>query len=421
MDKAFLSPLKALKKNQQGMFAFANAVSLSMSPILINFLFIRYLDGKAIYEGIFIFTLIYTVGLPFFLSIELLVPRYLLDSRYSRSSILLLSLKINMIFATCVFFVSCIGLAYVKSSGINFFATFLYIYSLAFFVTCSSILRGSNQFSYAFLLTSFDFLFGLTLLVGLVATSKVYFWSILCGVAIARIFTSMLWFVWMYRRDRITEMASSVEELSWNKKLNQILIHLVLIGAGLQLLNNLPILLISHSSTSNNNLIEIVVLIQIVRGIYGLLSGFTTMSLNTLNEINLSISGQTQKQVLVSNVRVTVIAFLAVLSIFYLQGGNIVAIYTSQNASFNIVVLILVLFNESLLYIFGILRLTLVSVGRFLLVNFVIGSTILTLILMWMFFNRSSYGILYSVTISTSLGLASLYFIIFVRRVSLSK
>jgi hypothetical protein len=91
-------------------------------------------------------------------------------------------------------------------------------------------------------------------------------------------------------------------------------------------------------------------------------------------------------------------------------------IYTSNNVTFNIVIFALVLVNESLLYLFGILRLILISIGRVFLLNVVIGSTVLCLIVSWNFLNESNLGILYSVGISTLLGIGALYFFSFLNK-----
>jgi hypothetical protein len=185
---------------------------------------------------------------------------------------------------------------------------------------------------------------------------------------------------------------------------------LVIVGAGLQILNNLPILLVAKSSISESYIIQIIVLIQIFRGLIGLLSGFVSRSLNILNEINLRISDFTHKQVLTSNIKIISVAFLVLFSIFLWKGNDIVGVYTSQNVKLSIMIMTLVLFNESLLYIFGILRLILISIGRIFILNMVIGLTVLSLIFLWLFLNQSNLGILYSVAISTLLGLTGLYF-----------
>ncbi len=402
--------VKGLKKQEQNIFALANAISFSLSPILLNYLFIRYLAGNAVNEAIFMLTLINTIALTLFLSIDLLLPKYLLDKNYSRSAIFLFSLKTNLLFATLTLFITSIGLALEKSASINFFATFLYIFAMAFFYTCRSVLGGSNQFSRAFYLTSFDFLASLCLVAATISIGKVYFWTILASFAIARIFATALWWGWFYRKEKISRRNDFGKQLLLNKKLVKNIINLVIVGAGLQILNNLPILLVAKSSISESYIIQIIVLIQIFRGLIGLLSGFVSRSLNILNEINLRISDFTHKQVLTSNIKIISVAFLVLFSIFLWKGNDIVGVYTSQNVKLSIMIMTLVLFNESLLYIFGILRLILISIGRIFILNMVIGLTVLSLIFLWLFLNQSNLGILYSVAISTLLGLTGLYF-----------
>jgi hypothetical protein len=380
---------------------------------------IRYLDSQAIHEAIYILTLINIVGITLFLSVDLLVPRYLLDSTYSRRSIFLLSIKINSVFASFTFFVAAIGLAVEKSSLFNFLAVLLYVFSLSFLFTCRSLLGGANQFTKSFMLTSLDFLAGLGFLIGLIISGELYFWSIIGVIGLSRMIISVFWLIWMYEKDPMIKKLDSKIELIYSAKLIQTIINLAVVGAGLQLLNNLPILLVSQSSVPDVYLIQIVVLTQIVRGILGLLSGLVTKSNNHLYEINLKISSLSQKQIFISNVRITVIAFIILLAFFYWQGGYIVKMYTSQSVTFSMVVLIFILFNESLLYVFGILRLILISVRRIFVLNVVIGMTILTLLFAWMSFNQSNLGILYAVTISTLLGVVSLYFISFKRKASL--
>jgi hypothetical protein len=408
--------VEALKKRQRNIFAVANAISFSLSPILMSYLFIRYLDSNAIHEAIFILTLINTIGLTLFLTVDLLVPRYLLDDDYSRTSIFLFSLRTNLIFATITFLVTSISLLLEKSTIINFCATFLYIYSMALFYTCRSVLGGSNQFSRAFYLTSFDFLASVGIVGGIIAIGEIYFWSIFGGFALARIVVSGLWCGWIYRKDQVTKRRDFTENLVCSKKLVKIIINLAIVSAGSLTLNNLPILLISKSSISDTYLIQIVVLIQIIRGLIQLLSGVSNRSMNVLNEIHLKISNLTVKRVLAINTKIIVITFCALLSIFSWKGNDIIGIYTSQNVTFNIVVFTLVLINESLLYIFGILRLILISIGRVSILSAVIGATVLSLMVSWIFLNESNMGILYSVTISTLLGLAGLYFFSFLSK-----
>jgi hypothetical protein len=408
--------VEAVRKRERDLFALANAISFSFSPILLNYLLIRYLDGHDIQEAIFTLTLINTIGLTLFLSVDLLVPRYLLDSDYSRPSIFLFSLRTNLIFATLTFFTIAIVLAFEEITSLNYFAIFLYIYSMAFLFSCRSFLGGSNQFSKAFYLTIFDFLSSLGLLAITVTIGKIYFWSILVSVAISRIVTCTLWFGFFYTKLRLVNREVIAKELIWSKELYKVMLNLVTVGAGLQILNNLPVLLISKSSMSNTYLIQIVVLIQIVRGLYGLLSGFASRSLNILNEINLKISGLTKKRVLLNNAKIIALAFFVLLAIFLWKGNYIMGIYTSNNVTFNIVIFALVLVNESLLYLFGILRLILISIGRVFLLNVVIGSTVLCLIVSWNFLNESNLGILYSVGISTLLGIGALYFFSFLNK-----
>ncbi len=402
--------VEAMKKREQNIFALVNAISFSLSPILINYLFIRYLTGSAVNDAIFILTLINTIALTLFLSIDLLVPKYLLDDDYSRSAIFQFSIKTNLLFASLTFFITSIGLALEKTAGINFFAAFLYIFAMAIFYTCRSVLGGSNQFSKAFFLTSFDFLASLGLVAVTISMGKIYFWSILVAFAIARILTTAVWWRWFYKKERATRRKDFGKQLLLNKKLVKNIANLVLVGAGLQILNNLPILLVAKSSISGTYIIQIIVLMQIFRGLIGLLSGYASRSLNTLNEINLRISDLTHKQVIFSNIKIILAAFLVLLTIFSWKGKDIVGVYTSQSVKLSIFIMALVLFNESLLYVFGILRLILISIGRVFVLNIIIGATVLSLLVSWLFFNQSNFGILYSVAISTLLGLTGLYF-----------
>ncbi len=408
--------VEAVKKRKRNLFALANAISFSLSPFLLNYLLIRHLDGQDIHEAIFILTLINTIGLTLFLSVDLLVPRYLLDSDYSQSSIFLFSLRTNLIFATLTFFTISIVLLFEESSGQNFFATFLYIFSMAVFFTSRSVLGGSNQFSKAFYLTILDFFASLGLLAITVTIGKLYFWSILGSVAISRIVTCALWLGFFHTKAQLVNREVPAKELIWSKELFKVIVNLVTVVAGLQFLNNLPLLLISKSSMSNTELIQIVVLIQIVRGLYGLLSGFQSRSLNILNEINLRISGLTQKQVLVNNIKIIIIVFFILLAIFLWKGAYIMSIYTSNNVTFNTVVFALILVNESLLYLFGILRLILISIRRVFMLNVVIGFTVLSLVVSWIFLNELNLGILYSMGISTLLGISTLYFSTFLSK-----
>jgi hypothetical protein len=379
----------------------------------MNYFLLKNLHGSYLHTSIFMLTLINTVGITLFLSCDLLAPSYLMDPECDVEGVLRQLLGINIFFAFITFLITFVASRFFQINLRDILFLGLYVASLSCLYTVRTIWAGSNKYGFAFGVTLLDLVctmfFYFVFLLGL----EIRLWKILLASSIPHFITFLISLpkIWAYSKEK--SILFRKRSIALNQASLSTLVSLFLSVAGLQLLNNLPTLFISRIHMSDIVLIQLLVAIQFSRGSFGLLSGAAARSLNVLSEIELGISKSTPEQVLFRNIKFASLGLVAFMTLFAVSGDYFSEKYSSTPHAFNHMFFIVALLNEFLLYVYGILRLIMLSRKEFLKTNLAILTTILGFILLSYITHIIQTGILISVTISVLFGSGIFYLLIF--------